>query len=88
MCGVIFNVILEIADLLESSTAYRSVRICDSFSILMLLSVLDCVVFNLRRLQFVFQSPLISALDLIDRGNVTLLTSPSGRQVFRVSLIP
>ena len=38
------------------------------------------------RLQFVFHSPLISALDLIDRGNVTLLTSPSGRQVFRVSL--
>ena len=43
----------------------------------------DCL--TVCRLQFVFKSSLISALDLIDRNNVMLLKSPSGRQVFRVS---
>jgi len=33
---------------------------------------------------FVFQAPLLSALDLIDRKCVTLLTSPSGRAIFQV----
>jgi len=52
----------------------------------LVIEMLLCVCLYVCSLQFVFQSPLISALDLIDRGNVTLLTSPSGRQVFRVSV--
>lgn len=36
-------------------------------------------------LQFVFQAPLLPALDLIDRKSVTLIRCPSGRKVYQVS---
>ncbi|ESP05093.1 hypothetical protein LOTGIDRAFT_103136, partial [Lottia gigantea] len=35
-------------------------------------------------LQFVYQAPLLPALELIDNESVTLLTSPSGREVYQV----
>jgi len=36
------------------------------------------------RLYFVLKTPLQSALDFIDRKNVSLLCSPSGRSLFQV----
>lgn len=39
-----------------------------------------------NRLNCVFQTPLLPALDLVDRQNVTLLKSPSGRSVYQVHL--
>ena len=37
------------------------------------------------RLHFVFHQPLLHALDLIDRKNITKLTTPSGRVLYQVS---
>ncbi|XP_074640742.1 zinc finger SWIM domain-containing protein 7-like [Tubulanus polymorphus] len=38
----------------------------------------------LSALRFVFQAPLLSALDLVDKEAVTTLESPSGRKVYQV----
>ncbi|XP_046579400.1 zinc finger SWIM domain-containing protein 7-like, partial [Haliotis rubra] len=38
----------------------------------------------LSSLQFVFQGPLLPALDLVDRKAVSIVTSPSGRSLYQV----
>ncbi|XP_050408211.1 zinc finger SWIM domain-containing protein 7 isoform X2 [Patella vulgata] len=38
----------------------------------------------LSALQFVYQTPLLPALELIDNESVTLITSSNGRQVYQV----
>lgn len=38
----------------------------------------------LSALHFVFHQPLLDALDLIDRKNITKLTTPSGRVLYQV----
>lgn len=38
----------------------------------------------LSALHFVFRQPLLHALDLLDRGVVTHVTSPSGRELYQV----
>ncbi|XP_067669990.1 zinc finger SWIM domain-containing protein 7-like isoform X2 [Haliotis asinina] len=38
----------------------------------------------LSSLQFVFQGPLLPALDLVDRKAVSIITSPSGRSLYQV----
>ncbi|XP_052103347.1 zinc finger SWIM domain-containing protein 7-like isoform X2 [Mytilus californianus] len=38
----------------------------------------------LSALSFVYQSPLLPALDLVDHRNVSHMTSPSGRSVYQV----
>ncbi|XP_071093345.1 zinc finger SWIM domain-containing protein 7-like isoform X2 [Haliotis cracherodii] len=38
----------------------------------------------LSSLQFVFQAPLLPALDLVDKKAVSFMTSPSGRSLYQV----
>lgn len=40
--------------------------------------------YSVDRLNFVFQAPLLPALDIIDNRNVTTISSPSGRKVYQV----
>lgn len=47
--------------------------------------VWHCIRFVFIRLHFVFHQPLLHALDLIDRKNITKLTTPSGRVLYQVS---
>ncbi|KAM5214785.1 zinc finger SWIM domain-containing protein 7 [Hipposideros larvatus] len=39
---------------------------------------------HLLSLKFIFGSSAIQALDLVDRQSITLISSPSGRQVYQV----
>ncbi|XP_027945258.1 zinc finger SWIM domain-containing protein 7 isoform X2 [Eumetopias jubatus] len=42
---------------------------------------------HLSALKFIFGSSAIQALDLVDRQSITLISSPSGRRVYQVSLL-
>lgn len=43
--------------------------------------------FLFPRLKFIFGSSAIQALDLVDQQSITLISSPSGRQVYQVGII-
>lgn len=45
--------------------------------------LIACIHF-VDRLNFVFQAPLLPALDIIDNRNVTTISCPSGRKVYQV----
>ncbi|XP_052103349.1 zinc finger SWIM domain-containing protein 7-like isoform X4 [Mytilus californianus] len=44
----------------------------------------ECLQRFWKKLSFVYQSPLLPALDLVDHRNVSHMTSPSGRSVYQV----
>ena len=58
----------------------------DSILVSLSLTPINCItVTAFIRLHFVFHQPLLHALDLVDRKNITKLTTPSGRVLYQVS---